>query len=946
MSSIPSSLGCATICRPTLVARLHYTRIVQSNIGPYRIECEIGRGGMGVVYRAQDDRLGREVAIKALPPEVAADPVRLERFEREAKSLASVSSQHIAGIYGVEEQDGQRFLILELVEGESLADRLDRGPIEPDEALELADQIAAGVEAAHEAGVVHRDLKPDNIQVTPDGIIKVLDFGLARSDEGQTSSGMGMSQMETQITLRQQTTPGAVLGTAAYMSPEQARGRRVDKRTDIWAFGVVLFEMLTGANPFSGETATDSIGAVLHKDPDLSSLPVSIPIGVRRVLSRCLERDRNLRYRDIGDVRIELRRAATEPAEEVTVTQRGLSPVLALVVALLLAVGGLAAGWLARPIEVPSEFRLSVAGPPNEVVFGPMLDPQGRYVVYGTYPLEGGAARVGHIRWLDRHDSVPIEVSRGGRWADISPDGDWLSFAAPLNENNSEFALMKQVASLELPPVQVCILPESNAISFYRHLWMSQGRFLLDDSRTNQVRWVDAESGSIGEPIVLDLGDYKGRYLGLHARVDDHLALVYLSGSSDQSKNSDIGLLDMETATVKLLVENTESARIGPDGSLLFTRGSTLYGAQLDLATRTVGPAKQLVAGLRVNANELDARFEVANDGTIAFLPGGVQGADRDIVFQSPDGELTSLGIESKPYLEHLAVSADESRLVVVVNSPSNRFEIWGTELDTPRMRRVRGVQGGDLNYPFLGPDNDTLVYARMINGKASVEVASFDGRFEPRLIIEPVEVGFIAPVAIHPSGDRVLVLWEKPEGFRNYEVKLDGTGTLKPVSDNDSNVAWSDYSPDGTMIAYTSDETGRREIYVRTINEDGSFGRSVPVTTRGARYPQWQLDPARRPGAPESEGDAAGDPDAPFMLIVFDRARIDIYPVTPGDMPRVGEPTVGVFPVNSDFIGGGASLSGNRQLRIVRGQQETPATHVELILNWYDKAVKIIKDE
>ena len=230
---------------------------------------------MGVVYRAQDDRLGREVAIKALPPEVAADPVRLERFEREAKSLASVSSQHIAGIYGVEEQDGQRFLILELVEGESLADRLDRGPI--------------GVEAAHEAGVVHRDLKPDNIQVTPDGIIKVLDFGLARSDEGQTSSGMGMSQMETQITLRQQTTPGAVLGTAAYMSPEQARGRRVDKRTDIWAFGVVLFEMLTGANPFSGETATDSIGAVLHKDPDLSSLPVSIPIGVRRVLSRCLE---------------------------------------------------------------------------------------------------------------------------------------------------------------------------------------------------------------------------------------------------------------------------------------------------------------------------------------------------------------------------------------------------------------------------------------------------------------------------------------------------------------------------------------------------------------------------------------------------------------------------------------------------------------------------------
>ena len=902
---------------------------------------------MGVVYRAQDDRLGREVAIKALPPEVAADPVRLERFEREAKALASVTSQHIAGIYGVEEQAGQRFLILELVEGESLADRLDRGPIEPDEALELADQIAAGVEAAHEAGVVHRDLKPGNIQLTPDGLIKVLDFGLARSDEGQSSSSMGSSQMETQTTPQHQTTPGAVLGTAAYMSPEQARGRRVDKRTDIWAFGVVLYEMLTGANPFAGETATDSIGAVLHKDPELSRLPESVPISVRRVLSRCLERDRSIRYRDIGDVRIELKRAATEPVEEEAVATGGFSPVLALVFALVLALGGLTAGWFARPVEVPRAYRLSVVGPPGEIVFGQQLDPQGRYVIFGSMPQEDASqGGIGQIRWLDRHDSVVIEASRGARWADISPDGEWLSFAAPVNEDASEFALIKQVASLELPPMRVCILPDSNAISFFRHLWMSQDRFLLDDSRTNQVRWVDADSGSISEPIVLDLGDYKGRYIGLHIRVDDHLALVVLSGASDQNTHSDIGLLDMETATVSLLIENTESATIGPDGSLLFTRGATLYGAELDLATRTVGPAKQLAAGLRVPANTIDADFEVSSDGTIAFLPGGVQGSDRDIQIQTSDGELTTLGFQPKPYLEHLAVSADESRLVVVVNSPSNQFEIWGTELDSPRMRRVRGVQGSDLNYPILGPDNDTLVYTRMINGKAAVEVASFDGLFEPRLIVEPVEVGFVGPSAIHPSGDRALVLWEQPDGRKNYEVMIDGSGTPKQVVANGSSVTWADYSPDGSMIAYTSDETGRREAYVRSIQPDGAFGRSVPVTTRGARAVQWQLDPSRRPGALRSESDSTGDPVAPFILNVFLRTGIDAYPVTPGDMPHVGEPTVGAFPANSEFVGAGASLSGDRQLRIVRGEQEMPAEHIELIVNWYDEAVKIIKDE
>ena len=284
---------------------------MNDQIGPYQIIREVGRGGMGVVHLARDTRLDRDVAIKELPEHFAQDPVRLERFEREAKALAALSHVNLAGIYGVEERDGAKYLVLEYVEGETLADRLDRGPVPLDEALELAVQIAAGVEAAHEAGIVHRDLKPANIKLTPEGKAKVLDFGLARADEsGTSSSSLGFDSATMTAAQRSPTMEGTILGTAAYMSPEQARGRRVDKRTDIWSYGVVVYEMLVGASPFHGETASDSIGAVLHKEIDLNLLPANTPPMVRHVLVRCLERNRDNRYRDIGDVRIELEQGA------------------------------------------------------------------------------------------------------------------------------------------------------------------------------------------------------------------------------------------------------------------------------------------------------------------------------------------------------------------------------------------------------------------------------------------------------------------------------------------------------------------------------------------------------------------------------------------------------------------------------------------------------------
>jgi Tol biopolymer transport system component len=419
---------------------------IGGSVGSYTIIREVGRGGMGVVYLARDTRLDRDVAIKALPEDMAADSVRLERFEREARTLAQLSHPNLAGIYGVEEQDGARYLILEYVEGETIADLLDRGALSVDDALEYAVQIAAGVEAAHEAGVIHRDLKPANIKITPEGKAKVLDFGLARAEESSTSSSsIGLSNSPTLTSpvhypANSPTIPGAILGTAPYMSPEQARGRKVDKRTDIWSFAVVLYEMLTGVGPFHGETATDSIGAILHRDVDLGVLPKKMPGSVRRLISRGLVRDKEHRLQAIGDARIELEEAlarvqAGDYTDELTADARRMAwlwPSLAGVFALAL----LAA--IFTPRTAPQTTAASMAPRIVDVQQvtdhqanegHPALSPDAKHIAYaaidGTdsdiYVLRvGGENPINVTAHADSHDFDPA-------W---SPDGERIAFAS------------------------------------------------------------------------------------------------------------------------------------------------------------------------------------------------------------------------------------------------------------------------------------------------------------------------------------------------------------------------------------------------------------------------------------------------------------------------------------------------------------------------------------
>jgi predicted Ser/Thr protein kinase len=410
-----------------------------SQIGPYRLTREIGRGGMGIVYLARDTKLDRDVAIKCLPDGLAGDPDRLARFEREAKTLASLNHPNVATVHGFEEVEDRRYIVLEYIDGETLEDRLNSGALPIDEALDVAVQVAQAVEAAHDKGIIHRDLKPANIKLTSDDQVKVLDFGLAKALDDRASSVVDIGESPTMVEGGSPTMPGVILGTAGYLSPEQARGKPVDQRTDVFSYGCVLYEMLAGRPPFPGETIADSISATLQKDVPVDELPPTVPFMVRHVLRRCLERDRKRRLRDIGDARIELEGALDAPGPvDADVDERASSrgrpgPVAVAVTALVMVVIGAALGrQLASPVAAPV-VHLAIPPPPNHQIRHtgdlsgpPVVSPDGRSVAF-VASAPGEAQRL-WVRRIDEPEAREIPETDGAMFPFWSFDGRSVGF--------------------------------------------------------------------------------------------------------------------------------------------------------------------------------------------------------------------------------------------------------------------------------------------------------------------------------------------------------------------------------------------------------------------------------------------------------------------------------------------------------------------------------------
>ena len=782
-----------------------------AQIGSYRVVREIGRGGMGVVYLARDERLDRDVAIKALPEELATDQDRLARFEREARTLAQLNHPNVAGIHGVEEHEGARYLVLEFVEGETLAERLDRGPLPVDEALEIAVEIAAGVEAAHEAGVIHRDLKPGNVIVTPDGQAKVLDFGLAKSSTA--SSGTNLAGSPTITTPRSPTIPGAILGTAAYMSPEQAKGRTVDRRADVWSFGCILFECLSGRAAFPGATLSEILAEVLKSEPDWAALPPSTPPAVRRVLRRCLIKDPRERLRDLGDARMELidvesaEFAGSESSARRSRTSARAGWVTAAVLLVLLAVVLVTSGRESTPstvlapplhaeISLPDDaglgFGLAVIGVDSNLL---ALSPDGTLLVYvGRAPDGGPQLYRRDLTGFDPPAAIP--GTEGAQHAFFSPDGRSVGFVT--------HDKLKRVASNgdDLRTI-------ARVSTVLRGQWTEDDTIYFDGDQGRGLHRVSADGGQ-PERLYVDRD-----MLFLEMLPHDRSALI-MQRKGISTDYADIALLDLESFETRTLVEGGYDARLLSPDRLVFARGGNLLAVPFDAeAGRVTGEAVTVMREVVMDAVIGQAQFNFSDSGTMVFVRGpemsrgGVARIDRD-------GKTEFLPVPMRTY-GVLDLDPTDQRLALHVADVESY--VWTYDIPSGRGMRLPGRQTG---WPVWSNDGKLIAY---------------NDDTDETLRIEPIGGAAAGRRAIPNEWFVETASWSPDDRVLAFSSKTKGLSKLGFLSLDDGKVAWFDtgetfqwgaaFSPDGKWVAYSSNETGIFEVWVGSY-PDGSVVRQI----------------------------------------------------------------------------------------------------------------------
>ncbi|MCH7873430.1 MAG: serine/threonine protein kinase, partial [Planctomycetes bacterium] len=533
-------------------------------LGHYEIVEPLGAGGMGEVYRAKDTRLGRLVAIKVLPELFSRDAERVARFQREAKVLAWLNHPNIAAIHGFDQSNGANFIAMEFVDGETLAKRFRSGPIPVEDALGFMKQVAEALEAAHEIGIMHRDLKPANVMITPDGRVKVLDFGLAKALVGESSqSDIGNSPTIT----AEHTRPGVVLGTAAYMSPEQARGKPLDKRTDIWSFGCVLYECLTGKHTFSGETASDLIAQILERDPDFDALPANTPVAVRHMLMRCLEKDRRRRLRDIGDAVLDLDEAistrswstaAMSAAQAVPAYERrGVrAKLFAVALVALGAVAGAALWSLTSPAAERPIARVSITFPSHMKVSRTRISPDGQTLAWTARPRKTGddakdKTRI-YTRRLDSFDAQPVNGTEGAGDFQFSHDGRWFHFLAPLTLGSDKLRLAKVPVDGSSPPLTLADWRDG----WERFLTLPGGDVLVQLDVDKSFVRIPGAGGPASAPVEIDKGDFEAGMDFSQALPRDDAVLLDWYRWGPRGYEMGVAILDLDTGVARILFEN------------------------------------------------------------------------------------------------------------------------------------------------------------------------------------------------------------------------------------------------------------------------------------------------------------------------------------------------------------------------------------------------------
>ena len=798
-------------------------------IAHYRITAKLGEGGMGKVYRATDSKLGREVAIKVLPEAFAQDAERMARFTREAQVLASLNHPNIAAIYGVEE----RALVMELVEGPTLADRIAQGPIPLEEALPIARQMAEALEAAHEKGIVHRDLKPANIKLTADGKVKVLDFGLASvahpSASGDPRSSPTLSMSATQA--------GMILGTAAYMSPEQARGERVDKRADIWAFGVVLFEMLTGQSLFAGPTVSDTLAAVLTKDPDWSLLPAKTPAPVRRLLRRCLERHRKRRLADVADARLEIEEAPAEAAATPVAARRSgwkLWAIAAALLAILSDIGWWQAYRNTRPVEPRPLVRLSVDLGPDAMTghnLTAAISPDGRRLVFPARAPDGKQQLA--TRLLDQAQTTPLSGTENGQDPFFSPDSQWVGFFAD--------SKLKKISVQGGASVTLCDAP-----SEYGASWGEDGTIFAALSLVSGLSRVPAAGGRPKSLTKLSKGEATHRWPQI---LPGGQAILFTASTTfSVMENASVEAMSLESGVTKTVVTGGYFGRYLPEngtrGYLVYLHQGVLFGVAFDLgrleAQGTPVPLLEDVGAAPIQGGgQFDFSAAPSGHVTLVYLAGKGAAQTWPVMWLDSSGKMQTLIATPSTYTMP-RFSPDGRRLALTVTTSSGT-DIYVYELERETMTRL--TFGGHSQIPVWAPDGKHIAFQSTASGFGISWIRS-DGSGEPQQLL--AAQNNMVPWSLSPD-ERHLAYHELgPEtGYDIWTVTLDTSapdhpkaGKPEPFLRTPSDERVPTFSPDGRWIAYRSDESGTSEIYVRPF--PGGRGGKWQISTGGGLYGIW----------------------------------------------------------------------------------------------------------
>jgi Tol biopolymer transport system component len=867
--------------------------------GPYEVVDALGAGGMGEVYRARDTKLNRGVALKVLPERFALDPDRSARFTREAHLLATLNHPNIAAIYGLDESNGAQALVLELIEGPTLADRIALGPIPVDEALTIARQIADAVEAAHEKGIIHRDLKPANIKITHSGVVKVLDFGLAKVWDG-AQSDLSASPRLTAEAIGERT----ILGTPAYMSPEQARGKVVDKRTDIWAFGCVLYEMLTGRAPFPGETLSDTMAAILEREPPWSALPAATPAGIRQLLKRCLEKEPKRRLCDVGDARLEIDEAPSQPPMDSNVVSalRQRARLAWTALALVMVAVAVAVVWAFRPVPQVPEMRLEITTPSTTDPVSLALSPDGQKIVFVA--TSEGRSRL-WVRLLDAVSPRPLVGTDNASFPFWSPDSRSVGFFADGN--------LKRIDLDGGGSIQVL----ASASTGRGGEWNRDGTIIFSPRTSSPIFRVSATGG---EPVPLTrLDPPQGAHRFPKFLPDGRHFLYYVTGGPE-TNGVYIGQLD--GSETRRLFDADAGAVYASSGQLLFARQGRLFAQDFDpVRLALTGNPYLMGEQVEVAVNYNGMAAVSASAGHIVYRTGSASGLRQFLWLDRTGKEVGKIGEPDAagPLNPSLSPAGHSVALQRTLNGNT---DIWLLEAGRGVLNRLTSDAAIDF-FPLWSSNGSHIVFSSNRKGAVDLYQKSATETGSEELLVSSRQ----NKVAMDSSPDGRFLLYrslDEKTGYDLWTLPLDGDRKPFPIAQTKFEEREGQFSPDGKWIAYQSNESGPFDIYVQPF--PGPGGKSQ-ISTNGGGQVRW-----RRDGKEIYYIAPDGRLMAVPIRLASDGPVVEIGVPVPLFATRVGEAVQDVY--RQQYM---VSPDGQRFL-INIAMEKANASPITIILNWRPK--------